>query len=141
MPIDSSKVKRAAAVGYKLHVMVDNEQQLDALLEEEGANWSIVVMVDCGYGRDGVDVNSAEGVALVRRIVKDDRLKLKSLYTHGTRAHERTSGRADERTSGRADERTSGRADERTSGRADERTSGRADQRTSAQLVLSREQL
>ena len=40
-------------------------------------------MADCGYHRDGVDVASEEGVALVRRFEQCATAQLCGIYTHG----------------------------------------------------------
>mmetsp|Transcript_9485 Transcript_9485/g.19271 ORF Transcript_9485/g.19271 Transcript_9485/m.19271 type:complete len:278 (+) Transcript_9485:1849-2682(+) len=80
-----------------LHVMVDNTQQLDALLSYEGERpWSIVLMCDCGYGRDGVDVDSDEALKLVEKINASQNANLYMLYTHGGHSYDVEYGNIEE---------------------------------------------
>ena len=117
VPIDPTKVERAARLCEKtsLHVMIDNLQQLDALLAHSGEKpWSIVLMCDSGYGRgeqgmlgcrdlsllivfsslitqfaDGVDVDSDEAMKIVERIKgSDGKANLYMLYTHGGHSYD-----------------------------------------------------
>ena len=65
VPIDPFKIRRVALIAEHVHVTVDNIQQVATLTHHgppggRGTKWSVVVMVDCGYGRDGIDVNDPE---------------------------------------------------------------------------------
>ena len=100
VPLDSSKIERAAEVSASIerfHVVVDNMQQLVSLLSygrpSPGKRWSIVIMCDCGYGRDGVDVKSEEAVEIARAISQSDCADLCMLYTHA--GHSYDVGRGD----------------------------------------------
>ena len=100
VPIDPTKVERAARLCERtsLHVMVDNMQQLDGLLAQSGERpWSIVLMCDSGYGRDGVDVDSDEAVKIVERIKgSDGKANLYMLYTHGGHSYDVEYGNIEE---------------------------------------------
>lgn len=47
-------------------------------------------MVDCGYGRDGVDPSSRSAIELARRVHECPHAKLFEVYTHGGATRERT---------------------------------------------------
>eukprot|EP00929_Paragymnodinium_shiwhaense_P038512 TRINITY_DN20338_c0_g1_i1.p1 TRINITY_DN20338_c0_g1~~TRINITY_DN20338_c0_g1_i1.p1 ORF type:complete len:390 (-),score=96.72 TRINITY_DN20338_c0_g1_i1:350-1519(-) len=90
VPITPDKLPDAAKLTAQLtsfHVLVDHPFQVDALLAHgapaEGKKWSIVVMVDCGYHRDGVDPEDPDSVELVRRISSSSVASLEGIYTHG----------------------------------------------------------
>lgn len=94
VPITPDKLPEARSLSSSLeafHVMVDHPLQLEALLKEpapgttEGSpkKWSIVIMVDCGYGRDGVDPKAAESLDLARRVATSSTTTLAGIYTHG----------------------------------------------------------
>lgn len=56
-----------------VHVTIDNIQQLNSLISygppQANKKWSIVIMVDSGYGRDGVDPEDDESIELARVVV------------------------------------------------------------------------
>jgi len=66
--------------------MVDNKLHVEAILARhapsETKRWSIVIMVDCGYGRDGVDPEDPESVNLAKLIAAAPTADLKGIYTH-----------------------------------------------------------
>jgi len=45
-------------------------------------------MCDCGYGRDGVDVDSEDAVGIVERIKDSEFANLHMLYTHGGHSYD-----------------------------------------------------
>ena len=70
------------------HIMVDNDEMVSKLLEFEHQShskpWSVWVMVDCGYHRDGLDPESTKSIELVRRLLSaPGKVKLSGIYTHG----------------------------------------------------------
>ena len=85
------KVPRAASLTNSMdrfHVVVDSAQQLANLeaqhsLLSGGKRWSVVVMVDSGYHRDGLDPASPASLELARRIAAGPATALAGLYTHG----------------------------------------------------------
>eukprot|EP00936_MAST-01D_sp_MAST-1D-sp1_P002510 g2510.t1 len=107
VPITPDKLPEAAALTVALrgtlHVTVDHAAQFDAI-ERFGAptmtsarkktataartEWSIVVMVDCGYHRDGVDPASDDALTLCRRIAECTHATLSGLYTHGGHSYD-----------------------------------------------------
>lgn len=46
-------------------------------------HWSVFIMVDCGYHRDGVDPDDPSSVDLARRIHDSPHRTLAGIYTHG----------------------------------------------------------
>eukprot|EP00434_Breviolum_minutum_P016251 symbB.v1.2.014321.t1/scaffold1020.1/size145545/9 len=64
VPITADKLPRAAALTKRctFHVCIDHPAALEAL-RHYGARsqlrWSVFLMVDCGYGRDGIDPSDA----------------------------------------------------------------------------------
>ncbi|CAE7038970.1 unnamed protein product, partial [Symbiodinium natans] len=77
VPITADKLPQAGRLVERLeafHVAVDHPAAVDALLERPPcANkaWSVFLMVDCGYGRDGVDPEDPATVDLARRLTAD----------------------------------------------------------------------
>ncbi len=95
VPITADKLPDAARLTRRLgtfHVMVDHPRQLDAILAAgppaPGAPWSVVVMVDCGYHRDGVDPGDEASVELVGRICASKDTAFAGIYTHGGHSYD-----------------------------------------------------
>eukprot|EP00747_Dinoflagellata_sp_TGD_P053413 gnl/TRDRNA2_/TRDRNA2_148437_c1_seq1.p1 gnl/TRDRNA2_/TRDRNA2_148437_c1~~gnl/TRDRNA2_/TRDRNA2_148437_c1_seq1.p1 ORF type:complete len:415 (-),score=71.63 gnl/TRDRNA2_/TRDRNA2_148437_c1_seq1:161-1342(-) len=96
VPITADKLKDAAALTRSLeefHIIVDHPRQVDALQQypPDGKPWSVVLMVDCGYHRDGVDPSDAESVELARRISSgcgNKSTTFKGIYTHGGHSYD-----------------------------------------------------
>lgn len=98
VPITPDKLDEAAGLTARLqdfHVMVDHPGQLDALLARAAPAaskpWSVVIMVDCGYGRDGVDPDADASVALAKRVAEAPTAKLAGIYTHGGHSYDASS--------------------------------------------------
>ena len=93
VPITADRLKDAAALTRKLdafHIMIDNTVQLAHILRSpppsEDKRWSVVVMVDCGYHRDGVDPHDSASLELVQSICESDTFTLLAFTrTEGTR--------------------------------------------------------
>jgi len=90
VPITADKLDEARALSERIvfHIIVDNALQFDAIEAAappttNAGRWRLWVMADCGYHRDGVDVDSEEGVALVRRVEQCATAQLRGIYTHG----------------------------------------------------------
>lgn len=96
VPITTDKLPLAAAFTQRLqafHITLDHPDTLSAVLKRppcDGKVWSIFLMVDCGYGRDGVDPEDAESIKLVERIDLSPCAKLAGLYTHGGHSYDHT---------------------------------------------------
>lgn len=95
VPITADKLPRAALLVERLeafHVTVDHSSAVDALLERPPSAekaWSVFLMVDCGYGRDGVDPEDQATVDLARRLAADPaKARLAGLYTHGGHSYD-----------------------------------------------------
>lgn len=97
VPITPDKLLEAAAIALQIntfHVLVDHPAQLIALQKAGPPGgvmsrpWSVVLMVDCGYGRDGVDPASEEAVALAKQVAEGPHTTLAGLYTHGGHSYD-----------------------------------------------------
>ncbi|CAE7866611.1 dthadh [Symbiodinium microadriaticum] len=95
VPITADKLPRAALLVERLeafHVTVDHSSAVEALLERPPSAekaWSVFLMVDCGYGRDGVDPEDPATVGLARRLAADpSKARLAGLYTHGGHSYD-----------------------------------------------------
>jgi D-serine deaminase-like pyridoxal phosphate-dependent protein len=89
VPITPDKLEEAAELTKKLtnfHIIVDNKVQVDAIMKYGkpcDKPWSIYMMVDCGYHRDGVDPDAEASVDLAVKIHSNPDTTLAGLYTHG----------------------------------------------------------
>lgn len=96
VPITKDKLEEAAMLGRKLKdfsVAVDNIMAVENIIDWEKQNglgkpWNVVVMVDCGYGREGVDPNSQASIDLIKAIDGNSRMNFKGLYTHGGNSYD-----------------------------------------------------
>jgi hypothetical protein len=61
---------------------------LDVSLLAGGKRWSVFLMVDCGYGRDGVDPTQQTSLDLALRIARSDRVTFAGIYTHGGHSYD-----------------------------------------------------
>ena len=72
VPLTPDKIVQAADLTARLeafHVLVDSMASVQALAAASCAKpFSVVVMVDCGYHRDGVDPDDPESIELVRAL-------------------------------------------------------------------------
>jgi len=98
VPITPDKLPQAAALTARIgsfHVLIDHEFQVEALLKRpapaDGKPWSIVMMVDCGYHRDGVDPADEASVALAKRIAEAPTATFFGIYTHGGHGYDGSS--------------------------------------------------
>ena len=90
VPITQDKLPQARQLLQRLesfHVLVDAPGGVD-MLGATGDPWSVVVCVDCGYGRDGLDPAAPESRALVQRVADHATLRFKGIYTHGGHAYD-----------------------------------------------------
>lgn len=95
VPITPDKLDEAADLTARLqafHVTVDHPVQVNALLARPalsgGKRWSVVLMIDCGYHRDGVDPDDPASVALAKRIATSATAALLGVYTHGGHSYD-----------------------------------------------------
>ena len=102
VPITPDKLLQAAALTdalHAFHIIIDHAVQLDGILAAppptSGKPWSVWMMVDCGYHRDGVDPADPASLALAQRIASAaPSVILGGIYTHGGHSYSATS-RAD----------------------------------------------
>jgi D-serine deaminase-like pyridoxal phosphate-dependent protein len=96
VPIDPFKIPRAAKLAKNkntLLIMVDSIDQLQHLLSygppSPRTPWNLAIMVDSGYGRDGVAPSSQSAIDLAKAIESNpDVVKLGMLYTHGGHSYD-----------------------------------------------------
>ncbi len=93
VPMPHPRIPEAVALhrklslrGGRLQVLVDHEVSIDALQAEarrQDAILPVLLKVDCGYGRAGVDPHGDEGPALAHRIHGSQALSFRGVLTHG----------------------------------------------------------
>ena len=95
VPITSDKLHDAAVIANKIqtfHIMVDNIIQLNAILATPPPSstkpWSIIVMVDCGYHRDGVDPEDINSLNIIQNINAASNATFAGIYTHGGHSYD-----------------------------------------------------
>ncbi|CAK9112714.1 D-threo-3-hydroxyaspartate dehydratase (D-THA DH) (D-THA dehydratase) (Threo-3-hydroxy-D-aspartate ammonia-lyase) [Durusdinium trenchii] len=90
VPITAEKLPRAAQLHERclFHVCVDHPQAVEARCGQANKPWSVFLMVDCGYGRDGVDVKDPTSVQLAQRLASSKGTRLAGLYTHGGHSYD-----------------------------------------------------
>lgn len=87
VPVAPSKLERCLAIARKsrLILLVDHPAAVAALEEfaaTHGATFDVMLKVDCGYHRAGVDPDARESVELALAIARSKRLELRGLLTH-----------------------------------------------------------
>lgn len=98
VPITMDKLGDASTLAQRLgsfHLLVDNAvtvANLQAAPGPGGSNgggkWSVFVMVDCGYHRDGVDPSDPASVEMARKVANGNTTTLAGCYTHGGHSYE-----------------------------------------------------
>ena len=88
VPIAPEKIERAAGIASRidrLALLIDSEPALRAL-EEFGASsgfiFDVLLKVDCGYHRAGVDPDSPDSVRLATDMARSERVRFQGLLTH-----------------------------------------------------------
>jgi D-serine deaminase-like pyridoxal phosphate-dependent protein len=77
--------------GGQLQVLVDHPVAVDALEAEsrlQQAILPVLLKVDCGYGRAGVDPGGEEGPRLAHRIHRSQALSFRGVLTHGGHSYD-----------------------------------------------------
>ena len=87
IPMTSNKISAALAVADKteLKLLVDSQHAIKTLNErcnEFGTIMDILLKVDCGYHRCGVDPQSNSSVKLVQKIASSSHLRFRGILTH-----------------------------------------------------------
>jgi D-serine deaminase-like pyridoxal phosphate-dependent protein len=92
VPITEDKFGAADELNQRLerfHVVVDHPRTVRALTSRAVTKpLSVVVMVDCGYHRDGVDPHESASEALVQALCASDSTVFGGLYTHGGHSYD-----------------------------------------------------
>ena len=95
VPITPDKLGEAAALTRRLdafHVICDHPTQLEAILAlarpAPDKPWSVFIMVDCGYHRDGVDPDSQEALEMAAALAAGPDAALAGIYTHGGHSYD-----------------------------------------------------
>jgi D-serine deaminase-like pyridoxal phosphate-dependent protein len=98
VPITPDKLNQARELSLSMKsfsIMVDNAIQLNAILKSTppsiNKKWNVVVMVDCGYGRDGILPESPESIDIVKRLHESNTCRFAGLYTHGGHSYDEKS--------------------------------------------------
>jgi D-serine deaminase-like pyridoxal phosphate-dependent protein len=87
VPVAPAKLERCLAVAKqaRLTLLVDHPAAVAALeqfAEAKGAEFDVMLKVDCGYHRAGVDPDARSSVVLALAIARSNRLRLRGLLTH-----------------------------------------------------------
>ncbi|MBI2212975.1 MAG: alanine racemase [Acidobacteria bacterium] len=87
VPVAPSKLERALGIARKsrLILLVDHPDAFAALEEfaaSHDASFDVMLKVDCGYHRAGVDPDARSSVELALSIARSNRLRLHGLLTH-----------------------------------------------------------
>jgi len=95
VPITPDKLDEASVLSTSMErfsILVDHPVQLNALLARPSPSlskkWSVVLMVDCGYGRDGVLPTDPRSLQMVRSIHKSTTCEFYGIYTHGGHSYQ-----------------------------------------------------
>jgi len=101
VPITPDKLpeaRRLSTTTPTFSILVDNLVQLHAILAapppSSSRPWRVVIMVDCGYGRDGivpVDAADSMGVRAVKLLRNSSTCTFAGLYTHGGHSYDEAS--------------------------------------------------
>ncbi|KAL3854648.1 hypothetical protein ACJMK2_013909 [Sinanodonta woodiana] len=87
-PFITQRLDRCVALANRLeafHVMIDSSYAIESLTQNplsSGKKWSVLLEVDCGYGRSGVPWNDDEAVKLVKMAASSSSIIFQGLYTH-----------------------------------------------------------
>lgn len=93
VPVAPQRLGEAADLllaGCSLSLLLDCEEtlaDLEACASARGARFPVLLKVDCGYHRAGVDPDSEEGAALARRLADSPHVSFKGLLTHAGHAY------------------------------------------------------
>jgi len=99
IPLTKDKIPDAAYLTETLesfHICIDSHLQMPALLSQvtkpkNKKQWSIWIMLDCGYGREGLNPESEDFLDIISKIDQCRHTKLGGLYTHGGHSYDCTS--------------------------------------------------
>jgi D-serine deaminase-like pyridoxal phosphate-dependent protein len=93
VPVPFPAIPEAAALrrlGVQLKLLLDHETtlwELESFGSAQGVFFSVLLKVDCGYHRAGVDPERSESVAFAERVARSPHLKLEGVLTHAGHAY------------------------------------------------------
>lgn len=92
VPVAPSKLERCLGIAKKarLGLLVDHPDAVAALEEFAASHevgFDVMLKVDCGYHRAGVDPDARSSVELALSIARSERLRLRGLLTHAGHAY------------------------------------------------------
>ncbi len=87
VPISSNKISRALTIAGRadLKLLVDNHHAVERLNEkckEVGTIADVLLKVDCGYHRCGVNPENISSIKLVQKVVDSSHLRFRGILTH-----------------------------------------------------------
>ena len=88
VPITPSKITRAIKISRQIDqftVLIDNEEAVSALSHQcalDQEQLSVIIKVDCGYGRAGLTVDDPKLIVLAQMIAHDPWLTFTGVLTH-----------------------------------------------------------
>jgi D-serine deaminase-like pyridoxal phosphate-dependent protein len=90
VPITPDKLADAAALTVQItsfYIMIDSQYSLDQVcahpMPSASKPWNIILAFDCGYHRDGVDIDDPASIKMAKQIVENPMLAFGGIYTHG----------------------------------------------------------
>jgi len=96
VPLAPNKFPGVQRISERIHlnVLVDHPTIVDQLgnfCKKNGISLDVLVKVNCGYPRTGIDPEDPAAVSLIRKIVKDANLRFKGILTHAGHSYDMTS--------------------------------------------------
>jgi D-serine deaminase-like pyridoxal phosphate-dependent protein len=92
-PFPMAAIEDAVRIAHKIErltLLVDQEstlEALDAFCLSRGERFSVMLKVDCGYHRAGVDPRGDEGIALALRLASSPHLEFGGILAHAGHAY------------------------------------------------------
>ena len=92
VPIPFPAIPEAAELGrsVRLNLLLDSEaalSELEAFAAAQGVRFPVLLKVDCGYHRAGVDPESPQGEALAAKLAAASGVEFQGLLTHAGQAY------------------------------------------------------
>ncbi len=92
VPIAPEKLERAAGIARRierLNILIDSFEALEAI-EASGFAFDVMLKVDCGYHRAGVNPDDPASVVLARRLIDSKKLTFRGVLTHAGHSYHAT---------------------------------------------------
>jgi len=92
-PVRASDAVAAGASMRRLGLLVDSDAAIDAIEQASGGRVvPVLLKVDCGYGRAGVDPLGEPGLRLARRLAASPHLDFEGVLAHAGHSYDCTDG-------------------------------------------------